>query len=76
MIVQRSRLRRMLSGALFMLMVVCMFAVSYSIACATQSFVDDYNRYQQENGCIQAYIDQGVSRRNINRDNGTCYIKE
>jgi hypothetical protein len=68
--------KRMLVGAAFMLGIVSMLAIMYSVVLAAQSFMLDYTHYQQENGCIQAYTSQGVARSSIVRDNGECYIKE
>lgn len=35
----------------------------------------DFQLYQQESKCVQKYIAQGVERRNIETDGGTCYVK-
>lgn len=40
-----------------------------------QAMDKDFSNYDSENECIVKYISQGVERKDIVRDNGTCYIK-
>ena len=39
------------------------------------SMLNDYEQYKKENVCIAKYIQKGIDRANIIRDNGTCKIK-
>ncbi len=76
MIKLRKYLKRTIVVMLLMLGVVSLFAVTYSIVLAVQSFMLDYDNYQAENGCIKVYTSQGIERSAIVRDNGTCFVME
>ena len=76
MIKLRKYLKRTVVVMLLVLGVVSLFAVTYSIVLAVQSFMLDYDNYQAENGCNNVYISQGIERSAIVRDNCTCFIME
>ena len=58
------------------IVVVAVILATLSIYASAVAFQMEYANYRTEAVCIQGWVDMGVERKNIHRENGDCFYSK